>query len=124
MGLDPKNSKESVWLAVQFRQVEDAETILKQLLTHYWKGLREPLHFFPRSSWEFAYGVIQQNKIPGDALAKARDVWRGSDYRRGEIEDPYLHQCFRNTDPLDDFFQELALEVFGPLMEHEQRFEA
>jgi exodeoxyribonuclease V gamma subunit len=119
VGLDPKNSKEPVWLAVQLQPVAEAEDILKQLLASYREGLQQPIHFFSRTSWEFANRVIRQGKEPADALAKARDLWIGGDYSRGEIEDPYFQQCFRNTDPLDISFQELALGVFAPLMEHE-----
>ncbi|PQP33514.1 hypothetical protein C6A37_12530, partial [Desulfobacteraceae bacterium SEEP-SAG9] len=93
---------------------EDYEDTLKSLLVLYWKGLSEVLHFFPESSYEFAQQLLEKFKLPEQALSFAQRKWTGTDFNRGEWEDPYYHLCFKRTDPLDDSFQRIAKKVFGP----------
>ena len=119
LGLDPANRNEARWLGLEYRPVTSARPVLGQLLKRYWQGLQKPLHFFSNSSFEYARLVLQGGKDPDYALSRILPIWRGSEYSRGEREDLHIQQCFGNTDPLDGSFQELALEVFGPLMEHE-----
>ncbi|HBA53177.1 MAG TPA: hypothetical protein DCZ04_01620 [Syntrophorhabdus aromaticivorans] len=54
----------------------------------------------------------------GDALKAARAVWEGSDYARGEGADPYLRLCFGHIDPIDAAFEEIALDIFTPLIKN------
>jgi len=79
-----------------------------------------PLHFFPRSSWEYAQLVLDKGKPREDALEKAHSTWVGNDFTSGERDDAYYQLCFGNTDPLDSEFQDIAEEVFGPLLEHQK----
>ena len=62
---------------------------------------------------------LERNRDKEDALSMARNTWMGSDYFRGESEDAYYHQCFRNSDPLDSEFQRLAEGVFEPILRHQ-----
>jgi exodeoxyribonuclease V gamma subunit len=107
--------KDAVWV---FRPVEDCGDTLGSLLTLYWKGLSEALHFFPESSYEFAQQLLLKDKSPQKSLRFAQQKWTGTDYYRGESKDLYNHLCFRRTDPLDDSFQKIAEEVFGPILDH------
>ena len=100
--------------------MENSEEILENLLEKYWAGLKMPLHFFPRSSWEYAYLFLEKDTPPERALQRAHTIWRGNDYLQGECEDAYYRLCFRNTDPLDAEFQESAEEIFGPLLEQQR----
>jgi len=84
---------------------DDAAERLRELLTLYRLGLREPLHFFPRSAWEL------QRKGPG----AARAAWQ-SFRAYGEGDDPAYQLALRGVDePLDADFELLARAVYGPL---------
>jgi len=103
----------------EYGPVENAEDILLDLLTLYWKGLRHPLRFFPISAWAYADCVVTAEKPAEIALAKARGKWINSDYSSGEEADGYFHRCFRHLDsPLDSEFESLALAIFRPLLNH------
>jgi len=100
----------------EFAPVEDGEDILEGLLRRYWEGLREPLHFFPETSWTYARERLLKKKDPYVSLEKARKVWQATDWSRGESEDPHYRLCFGKRDPLDPAFEELAEEIFAPLL--------
>lgn len=99
-----------------FKPLSQAAPPLLRLLELYWQGLQRPLPFFPLSSWTYARTILR-GKTEGEALAKARQAWNGSEFSpRPERKDPYFHLCFGKTDsPLGVDFQKTALEVFGPL---------
>jgi len=59
--------------------------------------------------------VLAQGKDPAAARLAARDKWLG--FKGGEGEDPYNRLCFRDETPLNEEFAQLALGVFGPLLE-------
>jgi exodeoxyribonuclease V gamma subunit len=83
----------------------DASAVLRNLLALYRQGLREPLHFYPRSGWEF------QRKGPGAARA-AWQTARG----HSEGDDPAYRLALRGVDtPLDARFEALARAVYAPL---------
>jgi exodeoxyribonuclease V gamma subunit len=120
IGLNP-DSRDSQWAAGEFSPIDNSREILERLLAIYWDGLIKPIHFFPESSWEYANLVVEKNKPVEDALKYARNVWRGSDYNRGEGEDLYYQLCFKNSDPIDEEFQDLAIEIFRPLIEVQKK---
>jgi exodeoxyribonuclease V gamma subunit len=110
---------------------EDPRTLLATLLDFYWRGLREPLPFFPRSSFEFAERTAHPTK-GSSPLEKARKAWGESalphddDFGLGpEHEDDYFDLAFRNvTDPLGPEFQKIALAIFDPALQVVTREEA
>jgi exodeoxyribonuclease V gamma subunit len=118
-GLSPKG-REAEWVAWEYSPVENSEEMLARLLEGYWAGLVRPIHFFQDSSWAYAHMLLERNKPGEDALNSARNTWTGSEYNRGEREDPYYQLCFGSTDPLDPEFQRIAEEVFRPLIEHQK----
>jgi exodeoxyribonuclease V gamma subunit len=99
---------------VVLQPVSGAASRLGALLDLYWRGLRRPLHFFPRS----AYAFVTARSSPDRS---ARNAWEGSEFSRGERENPYYRLAFGVTDPLDDAFRALAGDVFAPLLEHSGR---
>jgi exodeoxyribonuclease V gamma subunit len=105
--------KNAAW---QFGPVEDHRKIMTDLFDRFKSGLEKPLHFFPRASLEY----VQQEQVKGKsktrALKLAQKKWRGSDYTRGESDDPYYDICFKMTEPLDPSFEEVSKAVFGPLL--------
>jgi exodeoxyribonuclease V gamma subunit len=108
----------------RFRPLADACRLLEELLELYWRGLREPLKFFPASSLVFVKGECRnggRNDDPRkDPLAKARVEWEGYDFRRGESDDEYFKLCFGGPDPLDEEFVKIARQVLQPMLEHEE----
>ena len=103
---------------LKFEAVEEPSNILESLLTLYWEGLHRPLHLFPESSMIFSQQVMLKGRTEKQALHKARQKWLGSEFSRGEINDVYFKQCFEKTDPLDDRFRHVALQIYQPLFEH------
>ncbi|MEP6974310.1 MAG: exodeoxyribonuclease V subunit gamma [Spartobacteria bacterium] len=96
---------------------------VRELLALYWRGLREPLRFFPRSSLAFVEQMLKQkgHRSPLEmAQAKWRrspDLWEPDRGERPEADDPYFRLVFRNiADPLDEEFQQLSLAVFAPIL--------
>ncbi len=106
----------------RYDPVSDSGSVLKALLRIYRRGLTEPIHFFPRSSFAYAEALYRKMKDPNEALNAARKEWEGSDFGgMPESRDPYFRLCFKHTDPLDDTFEVLAKEIFQPLMDCEVR---
>ena len=102
----------------EFAPVSNGKDILKDLLNLFWKGMSEPLHFFPESSFEYARKLLLKNQTLSSALSSAKNKWTGNDFARGESQDPYFERCFGRTDPLDDEFEEISEQVFAPLLDH------
>jgi exodeoxyribonuclease V gamma subunit len=119
-GLDPFNRREPVWVAWEYPPLKNSKEILRKLLEKYWFGLVMPLHFFPKSSWDYSFMLLEKDKPQGDALKTARNTWTGNEYARGECEDAYYQLCFRNLDPLDSEFEKTARDVFKSLLEHQK----
>ncbi|HEX4665184.1 MAG TPA: exodeoxyribonuclease V subunit gamma [Chthoniobacterales bacterium] len=102
---------------------EDARTLLASLLEFYWRGLREPLPFFPRSSLAFADRTLHPTR-GSSPLEKAQKTWgdsplpRDNEFGQGpEREDDYFDLAFRNVpDPLGQVFREIALQIFEPAL--------
>lgn len=91
-----------------------AMELLASLVEVYWKGQERPLRFFPRSSFASVEG---RNGSPRDRALKQWEASEFEAFGKGESEDPYMNLCFRNDpDPLGEEFEELAGEVFRPMM--------
>lgn len=65
----------------------------------------------PKGFHVHASDILKKQKTEYDALRSARNRWRGSDFSRGESEDPYFRRCFETTDPLDEHFKTLSLDL-------------
>jgi exodeoxyribonuclease V gamma subunit len=88
--------------------IDDAKARLEALVRLYRRGLTEPLHFFPRSAWEYACNAGDLNKAAG--------TWQGHPSRRGEKDHPSYRLALRGVvDPLDQQFEECAQAVLVPL---------
>jgi exodeoxyribonuclease V gamma subunit len=85
----------------------DARAILESLLLLYRRGLREPLHFFPKSAWEYIWA--------GRDLGKARSEWHPTfEKAHGEDRHEAYQLAFRGkADPIDADFADCAERVFG-----------
>jgi exodeoxyribonuclease V gamma subunit len=107
-----------VWKTGTLRDIARQE--LEKLVALYDRGLTSVLHFFPKSSLDYA-DALNRGKTPEDALRAARATWAGSDYAPGENSDPYYALCFRGHDPLDTEFETLSRELFDPLMKYQKK---
>ena len=105
-----------------FLPVSESRIHLEQLLTLYWKGLSEPLNFFPRTSFVFAR-EIHKGKNEQEALFKAETEWEGNVYiKNSEKNDPYNSLCFKKMALEDTPFMEQAKMIFLPIFEHQTRY--
>ncbi len=122
-----EENKSQQWNAWQFDPLESSQSLLLDLLNLYWQGLIKPLHFFPETSWEFAVRQIERGNSEAAAIKAARRIWRSDDVDRVwfESNDPYYQLCFDkiDPDPLDIDFQDLALRIFRPMIEHQTQLE-
>ena len=114
-GLSTNSGKPRRMLCYAFEPVEEGGEILEGLLNLYWEGLRRPLRFFPESSWIYAQERLSKKSASDASLKSARKVWEGG-WNRGESQDLSYHFCFGEGDPLNLEFEEIALEVFEPLL--------
>jgi exodeoxyribonuclease V gamma subunit len=117
-GLAGKSAKERKRVLYEYAPVEKAEEILEGLLKRYWAGLKEPLHFFSEISWTYAEACLAKRKPQEEAFEQAAKTWKGTEWSRGESEDPYHQLCFGSEDPIDAAFERIAVEVFEPLLKH------
>jgi exodeoxyribonuclease V gamma subunit len=87
----------------------DAATHLQTLMQLYARGLKEPLHFYPRSSWEYASNEGNLNK--------AATQWQGRPGYDGEKAYAAYRLALRGVEnPLDEAFERCAKAVFDPLL--------
>ena len=104
---------QTLWLSrngrYRLRACAGAPALLREILHLYRRGLREPLHFFPKAAWHYA--------ARDGSLARARKAWLSTrEQPWGEEEDPAYRLALRGlADPLDDAFMQCATTVFGPL---------
>jgi len=94
----------------EYFPVENSAFLLEGLLGLYWQGLREPLRFFPRTSYALVKAAIEPDN-KGDPQAAITKEWRE------EGSDAYIDHAFRNVpEPLDTEWRDLAFKVFEPLI--------
>lgn len=93
----------------RFDAVPDSQAVLGALIRLYARGLQRPLHFFPKSAWEYLF--------EDHDLGKAQAKWKVTTFRPyAEGADPAYVLALRGVaDPLDEEFTECAKTVFGPL---------
>jgi len=119
---DPGIPRQSTLLASDgcwiYSPVDSSRELLEHLGKIYLRGLEKPLPFFPDTSLAYAKACLSEERHDADALERARARWIGNPYQphSGESEDDFYQLCFRQTDPFDDKFRALALEIFGPLL--------
>ena len=92
----------------RFSGCGDPLSILEKIVALYRRGLSDPIHFFPKSAWEYIH--------TGRDLTKARAVWHPN---YGAVRGEDSHAAYRlalrgSGDPLDADFQSCAEIVFGP----------
>jgi exodeoxyribonuclease V gamma subunit len=108
--------KDKSW---RLRPVDQPDSILEELLSIYWTGMKKDVHFFPQSAW--AYVEMFRKKIPAkQALNRAARSWVGYENLKGEGKDKYYTLCYSSDNPLDSAFENLACRILEPLLNHEE----
>jgi exodeoxyribonuclease V gamma subunit len=84
------------------------------------QGLTAPIHFFPETSLFYVQKIRNLKITREKALSGAKFKWHGDDYDNNfaERDDPYYLRCFGNMDPIDETFEEVAKQVYEPLLDH------
>ncbi|MDP3816440.1 exodeoxyribonuclease V subunit gamma [Pseudomonas sp.] len=93
--------------------------LLEPWLEAYKSALCEPLPLLAKCSYGFARRWRQPGrKEPLDAArGEARLMWQGNDFMSGEGQDPWNALAFRDREPLDDRFEALAEQLYGPALD-------
>lgn len=108
---------ESHWITedknYHFKTVENADTILAELLDLYWQGLQQPLPLFANTSYAFAKASLKGN----NANLAMYTAWEDGMVALGEQNNLYYQQIYDDS-PLDEQFKALALTVYEPLQAH------
>ncbi len=96
----------------RFTACSEARVILERLLVLYRRGLSEPIHFFPRSAWEYIKHGLD--------IRKAHEMWHDPS---GNFPGEDTHEAYRLAlrgagQPLDADFRECAEAVFGTALAH------
>jgi exodeoxyribonuclease V gamma subunit len=121
---EPSRFSTSVGFCYRDVGATDARDFLRKLLGYYWRGLSEPLHFFPSTSLKFAE-IDRKNadRRPDawkDSLLQSRKAWESDGYKRGEDDDEHYKICFHHFDPLDGDFMALARNIGQPLLAYQE----
>ena len=110
----------SVWISAaatsRSRTAKPGCRICRAILAGACKGPSISSHTLPGSS---SRPCGKERKA--EALRRSLAAWEGSDFSRGEKEDPYYQVCFEHRDPLDEKFQSLAERIFRPLRQGEAK---
>lgn len=94
-------------------RMENSKEELEKLVSFYLLGLKQPQAFFPETSYAFARNIYDDKGAK--AWKDARTSWQGNWNWPGESEDEYLKFRYHDSDPLDDTFAKLAVDIFEPI---------
>ena len=94
-----------------------ARAALRELLTLYREGMREPLPMQARSAWLWYDAPRADESGEAAAWKAAREQWFGDDRRWGEVDQAAVQLALRGRDPfLDELdgarFRELSTRLF------------
>lgn len=97
----------------------NAHELLQPWLEAYKSALCEPLPLFAKCSHGFARKWRNPGrKEPIDAArSEARVMWQGNDFMTGEGQDPWNALAFRDREALDERFEALAEQLYGPALD-------
>ncbi len=99
----------------EYGPVLEPNVYLRLLLKYYWEGLSNVIHFFPKSSWEFAK-QLARGSTDTNAVAAALKNWEGNEHIKGDKDDPYIGLCFDSILPLDKGFTAVSRDILLPII--------
>ena len=122
--LDPETASEkNTYLAgtdkiYWYKPVSDSRENLEHLLNLFQRGLTEPLHFFPETSFAYAQGVFQGKDRQAN-ITRANNKWEGNAFAgRTEKNDPYNMLCLKDMNLAETDFADLAEDFFLPIFKY------
>lgn len=116
-GTEKLKSGEKRWTAYTVEPVTNPEEYLGILVDYYKDGTSFPLNFFPESSFVYAKELLKGKGDNGRAMQMAVNRWNGGQWLSGEGEDSWYQLCFRNRDPFESPFSEIAIDLYGPFLD-------
>lgn len=110
--------------AYQFKETENAGTILNDLVDLFIQGQTQPLKLFPKSSFAYAESLYK-GQTQKEALQKAKDAWLGENFGgAAEADEVENAICFGRSIPLDEDFMKNSTRIFKALFEHREKLES
>ncbi|MEE9424644.1 MAG: exodeoxyribonuclease V subunit gamma [Methylococcales bacterium] len=102
-----------------FDSVDDPQEHLAVLLKAYMTGTNTPLHFIPKTAYEYASILAdpKSKKNPEKALDSAKKIWTGNQHSSGEGQKEAYQLAFRGIDVFDEQFEYWAKMVWMPILE-------
>jgi len=111
--------------------VDDAVTLLDQLVTGYRAAFRAPLPVFEGASWSYVERLVSNEQNESSRATKsplecARTAFALSEHggsQYGDLRDAHVALCWRGRDPLDDAFDDFAMQsemLWRPIIERMQ----
>lgn len=107
---------------LEFSPPVDAQMLLDELGALYWKGLADPLAFFPKTGLEYGRLLYVKDE---KAERACLDKWRDNDFNNipGECSNSYVALCFseeHGTEIPPDFYAN-ARKICLPFFEHTRK---
>jgi len=119
---------------LKFSLPDNPEELLSEWLAAYLQGQQQPLAFFDKTSWAYAEVFYKKEKkgkndnneeadkleeLTAAALIAAQKKWDDNYNFAGQNAKPANQYIYRGHVPLNIDFQDLAITLLKPLMEHE-----
>ena len=96
-------------------EVEEATRHLESLVTLYQQGSVAAVPLFQNASVTYVEKILKESNEQG-ALTAAKGKWGSTEYYTGDCDDPWNAQAFRDSDPFDERFAEVAMTVWEPIL--------
>jgi exodeoxyribonuclease V gamma subunit len=100
---------------IEIGPVDDASQFLETLLTLYLAGQTQPLPLIPEASRAFAKRYAKGEQI---AVKAANEALVSNEHKRGDDAEVHISRMLKAGLELDQDFQDNALAVWLPLMDH------
>ncbi|MFK5950654.1 MAG: exodeoxyribonuclease V subunit gamma [Methylococcales bacterium] len=118
---------------LKFTTPNKPQELLSYWLSAYLDGQKQPLSFFDKTSWAYATPFYKKgiaykdcnredkavDKVFTAALKAARAKWHDNYQYAGQHAKSANQYIYRGYEPLGEDFQQLAVTLLKPLMEHE-----
>ncbi len=96
-------------------EAEQAARHLERLVTLYRQGSVAPVPLFLNASVAYVEKFLKEGDGQA-ALAAAKGKWGSTEYYTGDGDDPWHAQAFRDSEPCDERFAEVAISVWEPIL--------
>jgi exodeoxyribonuclease V gamma subunit len=103
-----------------FDSVDNPHEHLAVMLQAYMAGVNMPLHFMPKTAYEYASILAnpKSKKTSAEALASAKKTWNGNQRSLGEGQKEAYQLAFREIEVFDEQFEYWANVIWRPVLEY------